>query len=1500
MNSVTLVITSTLVFHGHPSILLLVLNIFFSMNSLNSTSLEEAIQNLRAVTEELITVKSRLNTRADKEVIEALEEKHKTYTEIVGLHQHFQQVANSTCSLNIIKESPIQFRVPSNLPTLSAQSTSTVFDIYHFLEAYEAILEGSGVNIQAWPRILLTTIPSTDHATIRVIRNTLTGLEWSEVRKKLIEHYDTPEIERKFIKEFLSLQKQSEESMSHFADRVSLLIERAKLNPSSGLVRDKFLSALPVELRRQLGPIALKTKSFQELAEEAIALDSLEASLKQLALSQPRDKQEIFVKKCTFCKNKGHDLAECRKFAYKESNTFNNFTRDSTRQQENSSSKKLSLQQFNNPEKVHAFNRSAYPQSKYPKVSACIILNNKPINEKLKLEEDPKHEISNFPSLVTIPISINSFETSGTIDTGAQVSILSHHLSERINAKVVPTNLKIGQIAVNSQSPALGITEGALVSFNGKVIPLNFVIMETDNKNQCLLGIDFFKAAGLYIGGFEYNHSQPQPREYSVQETEEQYYADSIRLPILENLQEHLKSNSLTANSRCTAPEATVSLDTGQHKPSWVNQYPVAQSRKEILDKQIQDWLETDVITLAKGGSQWNSPLLIVPKKGKPDEPPKFRICIDPRHLNSKLDDDRYPLATLRELMDLVAGATVFSSLDLKNSYHQLPLREEDQCKTAFSWNGVQYKFRGAPFGIKTLPAIFQRLMSHLFCTMSFVFVYLDDILIFSKSIEDHERHLKLVIDKLTSVNLTLNTLKCKLICTKLNHLGHVLSAKGVEIDPSKRDDALNWPIPKTAKDVQSFLGFINFFRDFIPQFATISKPLDEIRYSQNVEKVWDIRHHDAFLMLKRMLVSAPLLAFPDFSLPFILATDASAYAIGGYLYQGDTENKQVKAKRIIKFASRSLNASERKYSASKRELLSIVYCLNKFSNYLLGQKFIVMTDHKPLTYLFSQKKLAELQQMWLDTFLKFNFEIVYCPGKNNQIPDAISRIFPDAYNEPDAQEPIVSQVVTNKDHSCSYVELSNNKNVPQAVRIKFKNECRKEKLAAEEEYRKDDQQLKQNMKINNPTEDYEHSATHTRAVETTNQQEGITCSNQKQLLLDLHLINHANAKEMFAKLKQEKKSWPNMMEDCRAVCRSCPACQRFTIVKSGYHPQQSLKSSLPMDHIVIDLIGPLETSQGGENYILIIIDVFSRYIFLVAIKDKAAMTIATELFRIFCLFGPPKILQSDNGTEFNNSILHHTMSLFTSAFRHSTPYYPQCNGIVERAVRTSLDLIRKEVTETGISWSILLPTIQLRLNQRMCSTTKCIPFEAMFARKAFLFNTEITELNEPSENEIKDRLNNISSIIFPAIAETAAKTCDSRNKYWNKTHLVNCQFQPQQLVMIKNNHPTHKFDVRYFGPYKVLRKTKGGSYILTTDANTQLPRAFAPKMLKLVQGKEATNEFFVEDILDHKLVNNQLLFKTRWFGYLPSDDTWEPRSSFHDQAVVDNYLSRFPDLRRE
>ena len=371
---------------------------------------------------------------------------------------------------------------------------------------------------------------------------------------------------------------------------------------------------------------------------------------------------------------------------------------------------------------------------------------------------------------------------------------------------------------------------------------------------------------------------------------------------------------------------------------------------KQEINQQMQKLEEERIIVPSK--SPWNAPLLVVPKKPDQDGKVKYRVCVDFRKLNQVTVGDAYPLPNITDILDQLGKSKYYTTLDLAQGYHQVEMHPDHREKTAFSTDKGHFEFTRVPFGLKGAPATFQRLMNTVLTGLNGLkaFVYLDDIIIYAHSIEDHTEKLQEVFNRLRDFNLKLQPSKCSFMRKEVNYLGHVITDEGVKPDPNKIRCVLEFPIPTNPKEVKSFLGLSGYYRRFVPRYGQIAKPLTSL-LKKDVTFHWSDLCQAAFEELKSILTKEPLLQYPDFSRTFNLTCDASNFAIGSVLSQGPIGKDPP-----IAYASRTLNKAEQNYNTTEKELCAIIWGVKQFRPYLYGQKFNIITDHRALSWLFNIK----------------------------------------------------------------------------------------------------------------------------------------------------------------------------------------------------------------------------------------------------------------------------------------------------------------------------------------------------------------------------------------------------------------------------------------------------------------------------------------------------------------------------------------------------------------
>lgn len=420
--------------------------------------------------------------------------------------------------------------------------------------------------------------------------------------------------------------------------------------------------------------------------------------------------------------------------------------------------------------------------------------------------------------------------------------------------------------------------------------------------------------------------------------------------------------------------------------PVYTKPYRLPHSQKQEIDRQVQDMLENGIIEEAR--SAWSSPLLLVPKKLDSTGQNKWRVVIDYRKLNNQIQDDKFPLPNISEILDSLSGDIYFSHLDLYQGFYQVNLDKNSRPYTAFTTGKNQFQMTRMPMGIKSSPNGFSRMMTLAMSGLNHdkCLIYQDDLVVFGRNLQSHNQNLLEVLNRLRKINLKLNPVKCIFLQKQILYLGHVVSDKGILPDPEKTKVLENYPKPQSVDEIKRFVAFANYYRKFIPNFSEIAIPLNKA-CRKNIQFLWSEECEQSFNLLKTALTKPPVLQYPNFSPDneFLLQTDASGKAIGSVLCNMDG--------RPVAYASRSLNKAEINYPTIEKELLSIVWSVKYFRPYLYERRFKIQTDHKPLVYLFSMRDPSSRLLKFRLQLEEYNFTVEYLKGQSNSVADALSRI---------------------------------------------------------------------------------------------------------------------------------------------------------------------------------------------------------------------------------------------------------------------------------------------------------------------------------------------------------------------------------------------------------------------------------------------------------------------------------------------------------------------------
>ncbi|CAN6725376.1 unnamed protein product [Malus baccata var. baccata] len=702
-----------------------------------------------------------------------------------------------------------------------------------------------------------------------------------------------------------------------------------------------------------------------------------------------------------------------------------------------------------------------------------------------------------------------------------------------------------------------------------------------------------------------------------------------------------------------------------------------------VVKKEIIKLLDCGVI-YPISDSRWVSPVQVVPKKSgvtvvknAEDElvPTRiqtgWRVCIDYRKLNNTTRKDHFPLPFIDQMLERLAGHSFYCFLDGYSGYNQIVIAPDDQEKTTFTCPFGTFAYRRMPFGLCNAPATFQRCMVSIFSDFieKIIEVFMDDFSVFGDSFDGCLENLTLILKRCVETNLVLNWEKCHFMVKQGIVLGHIVSERGIEVDKSKIDLVRYLPSPTSVREVRSFLGHAGFYRRFIKDFSKISTPLCRL-LQKDVTFDFNEECEKAFKHLKEMLTSAPIIRPPDWSIPFELMCDASDYALGAVL--GQRKDKQP---HVIYYASRTLNDAQLNYSTTEKELLAVVFALDKFRSYLLGTKVIIYTDHAALKYLLTKKEAKPRLIRWMLLLQEFDLEIRDKKGSENVVADHLSRLM--------HEEDVVPIPETFPDEQLMSIEVSMpwytdlvNYLASKVIPSEF-NKNQRDKLKHDaRNYVWDDPYLWK----------YGSDQIIRRCVHD---------SEIHSILNFCHTYacgGHFGTQRTARKVLECGFYWPTVFKDARTFCIACDRCQRTgNIGPKDQMPQSPIFNVEIFDVWGIDFMGPFPSSHGFV-YILLAVDYVSKWVEARATCTNDSKVVADFVkTNIFARFGMPRVLISDGGSHFCNRTIEALLKKYGVTYKVATPYHPQTSGQAEVSNREIKQILEKTVGPNGKDWSLRL-----------------------------------------------------------------------------------------------------------------------------------------------------------------------------------------------------------------
>ena len=853
-------------------------------------------------------------------------------------------------------------------------------------------------------------------------------------------------------------------------------------------------------------------------------------------------------------------------------------------------------------------------------------------------------------------------------------------------------------------------------------------------------------------------------------------------------------------------------IETGDAKPVNIQPYQLSHSQLEEQVQQIKELLDKKLIRTS--ASPWGFPVLFVKKPGG-----EWRMCIDYRALNNVTVKNTYPLPRIQDCLDRIGKAKVISKLDLLSGFWQVRNKEDHIEKTAFNTRQGKFEFLVMPMGLTNAPATFQTLMNTVlqpFLDRS-VIVYLDDIVIFSDSDEQHEKHLSEVLSVLQKNQLFAKPSKCIIGAREVEFCGHVVGNGVLKTSRSKTAVLESWPVPKTAHDIRSFLGLASYYRRFVRGFAQIAAPLSELLKEKDeaVRKrrfrpiIWTARCQHSFELLKQGLVSGPVLAQPDFNQPFTIETDASEWAVGACLSQLGKDGLW----HPVAYEGRKLQGAEYNYSVQDKELLAIKHALRTWSHYIDNHtRTKVITDHKSLKYLKDTKEPSKRLAHWIAEFGTYDLDITYRPGSENTVPDAISRRA-DFIGEGEAYQHATLSMIRTVDET----EWEQAMIEYLRTRIEPENEKLRKVLLEDRHH---------------PASSFVLDGSQLYKQTGTGKSPYLPPVTRKAYLERIHKdYGHLGWPGLSGALKN-RAWWPSIERDVQDQIKTCPACQTAQAPKLSQErgPRNTLeRAGIGLfDSWSIDLIGRLPRTYRENRWIITAIERSTGWPIVKAVKDATEQTVIDFIHKeIFSVYGIPYEVLSDNGSNLVSIATESFLATTKLKHRHTTPYHPQTNGKLERFNGILGKILAKCLYGRPTNmWDEYLNQAVFATRIRIHAVSKYSPFYLLYGVDPKLPGDSIEGRDTSAEAKIEEAIhrhaaaNDARLAANKALVEKAMRVGLVRDEYFKSLSAI----PVGKFVLVRDESPT-KFRPKWFGPYRIIMAAPIGTYALQ-DCHNNIVRS--------------------------------------------------------------------------
>jgi len=949
----------------------------------------------------------------------------------------------------------------------------------------------------------------------------------------------------------------------------------------------------------------------------------------------------------------------------------------------------------------------------------------------------------------------------------------------------------------------------------------------------------------------------------------------------------------------------------------------------DLIDQECQKLLEQNVIR--ESFSPWSSPVVLAWKKDG-----SIRFCVDYRKVNAVTKKDKYPLPRIDEAFDALAKAKFFSTIDLTSGYHQLPVAEESKEITAFSTRKGHYEYNRVPMGMTNSPATFQRNMELILrgLTWQNCLVYVDDIIVFSGSFDDHLQQVQTVLGRLQGANLRIKPSKCKFFTKRVEYLGHVIQAGKIRPDSRNTEKIMQMPVPTTKKEMQSFLGLVGYYRRFIHQFSDTAKPLYDLTCGTEGGKTrleLKEEHKQAINTLKEKLCTYPVLQLPDFKQPFFVKPDASNYGIGAILTQKDSAGEE----HPILYGSRVLTKPERNYSARERELLAMVHFIHTWRPYLLGTKFFVYSDHHSLQWLKNHKDDNPRLTRWINKLMQYEYEVIHRPGKQHNDADAMSRtpIVP-------VTKPIAALLMPQGEYGRPEIPRDTQRGKAERrsiIGIDTNDEPQRSRVIAVFIDPKTGEAVQRSelakWQVKDPTLNEIWRQAYAEGEGSKNWKiidECLFKISRKRLQLvvprdlrfeilrgfhDTPVAGHPGQSKTLWSISQHFW-WPGMYSQVMKYVRTCDTChERKTYRQSKTGKLHSIIASRPMEIMGIDLLGPLTITKDGNQYILVLVDLFTKWIEAWAIPDMEELTIAKKLVEEFISRnGAPEMLTSDRGSQFMSNLIREICSLMGTRQRFTTAYNPRANGQAENAVKKISAGLRLRVNTDQDDWDTHLWSTLLAYRTQV-TTTGHTPFFLWYLRDPNLPSTAQVrgwaERYPKAEEYVREMVQKQTEAYQTAL-DNIHKSKQRDEKLYNRGR-KEAGLEEGDLVMLKNEAKVEKGKKRklapkWIGPYRMveLRQPNNARIVgLNNPRDRQLvnldrlrKREIRPGQYPHFERDEGERQeekmlYRIQDLVRVRGKPGKREFLVRWEGYTAKYDEWVPESKIEATDLIKEFDRR-------